>query len=88
LASFEGVELANLAADTVQKVTTAAERGIRRIRGTRAPGLLVPTSLRLILAGPACRLLRPTTKSSASPSHMPGALSVLTIRLSLLTGEN
>jgi hypothetical protein len=56
LASFEGVELANLAADTVQKVTTASERGIRRIRGTLAPGLLVPTSLRLILAGPACRL--------------------------------
>jgi hypothetical protein len=70
LASFEGVELANLAADTVQKVTIAAEHGIRRIRGTRAPGLLVPTSLRLILAGP--RLSTPATDHqvvSVAKSH-------------------
>jgi len=87
LASFKGVELAKLAADTVQKVTTAAERGIRRIR---APSHLASSFLRRGLSwpGPACRLLRPTTKSSASPSHMPGALSVLIIRLSLLIGEN
>jgi hypothetical protein len=29
------VELANLAADTLEEVTAAAERGIQRIRGTR-----------------------------------------------------
>jgi hypothetical protein len=29
-----GVELANLAADTLAEVTAAAERGIQRIRGT------------------------------------------------------
>jgi len=32
--NLKGVELANLAADTLQEVTTAAERGIQRIRGT------------------------------------------------------
>jgi transposase len=32
--SLKGVELANLAADTLQDVTAAAERGIQRIRGT------------------------------------------------------
>jgi len=32
--SLKGVELANLAADTLQDVTTAAERGIQRIRDT------------------------------------------------------
>jgi putative transposase len=32
--SLKGVELANLAGDTLQEVTTAAERGIQRIRGT------------------------------------------------------
>jgi transposase len=32
--SLKGVELANLAADTLKEVTTAAERGIQRIRGT------------------------------------------------------
>jgi transposase len=33
-ASLKGVELANLAADTLQEVTAAAERGIQRIRNT------------------------------------------------------
>ena len=33
-ASLKGVELANLAADTLQDVTAAAERGIQRIRAT------------------------------------------------------
>jgi transposase len=33
-ASLKGVELANLAADTLQEVTAAAERGIQRIRAT------------------------------------------------------
>jgi transposase len=33
-ASLKGVELANLAADTLQEVTAAAERGIQRIRST------------------------------------------------------
>jgi len=32
--SLKGVELANLAADTLQDVITAAERGIQRIRDT------------------------------------------------------
>ena len=32
--SLKGVELANLAGDTLQEVTTAAERGIQRIRDT------------------------------------------------------
>jgi transposase len=32
--NLKGVELANLTADTLQEVTTAAERGIQRIRGT------------------------------------------------------
>ena len=32
--SLKGVELANLAGDTIDEVTTAAERGIQRIRGT------------------------------------------------------
>jgi transposase len=32
--NLKGVELANLAADTLQEVTAAAERGIQRIRGT------------------------------------------------------
>jgi hypothetical protein len=32
--SLKGVELANLAGDTLQEVTAAAERGIQRIRGT------------------------------------------------------
>jgi hypothetical protein len=32
--SLKGVELANLAGDTLEEVTTAAERGIQRIRGT------------------------------------------------------
>jgi transposase len=32
--SLKGRELANLAGDTLQEVTTAAERGIQRIRGT------------------------------------------------------
>jgi hypothetical protein len=32
--NLKGVELANLAADTLQEVTTAAECGIQRIRGT------------------------------------------------------
>ncbi len=33
-ANLKGVELANLAADTLQEVTAAAERGIQRIRST------------------------------------------------------
>jgi transposase len=33
-ANLKGVELANLAADTVQEITTAAECGIQRIRQT------------------------------------------------------
>jgi transposase len=33
-ASLKGVELANLAGDTLEEVTAMAERGIRRIRGT------------------------------------------------------
>ena len=33
-ASLKGVELANLAADTLEEVTTAAERGVQRIRST------------------------------------------------------
>jgi hypothetical protein len=33
-ASLKGVELANLAADTLQEVIAAAERGIHRIRHT------------------------------------------------------
>jgi hypothetical protein len=33
-ASLKGVELANLAGDTLQEVTAAAERGVQRIRGT------------------------------------------------------
>jgi hypothetical protein len=32
--SLKGIELANLAADTLAEVTTAAERGIQRLRGT------------------------------------------------------
>jgi len=40
------VELANLAGDTLDEVIAAAERGIQRIRGTPAPGLLVPALLR------------------------------------------
>ena len=32
--NLKGVELANLAADTLQEVTAAAERGIQRIRAT------------------------------------------------------
>ena len=32
--NLKGVELANLAADTLEKVTAAAERGIQRIRAT------------------------------------------------------
>jgi hypothetical protein len=32
--SLKGVELANLTGSTLEEVTTAAERGIRRIRGT------------------------------------------------------
>jgi hypothetical protein len=31
---LKGVELANLAADTLAEVTAAAERGIQRLRGT------------------------------------------------------
>jgi transposase len=33
-ASLKGVELANLAADTLQEVIAAAERGVQRIRGS------------------------------------------------------
>ena len=33
-ASLKGVELANLAGDTLQEVIAAAERGVQRIRGT------------------------------------------------------
>jgi putative transposase len=33
-ASLKGVELANLAGDTLEEVTAAAERGIQRIRST------------------------------------------------------
>jgi transposase len=33
-ASLKGVELANLAADTLEEVTVAAERGVQRIRDT------------------------------------------------------
>jgi transposase len=33
-ASLKSVELANLAGDTLQEVTAAAERGVQRIRGT------------------------------------------------------
>jgi hypothetical protein len=33
-ASLKGVELANLAGDTLEEVTAAAERGVQRIRGT------------------------------------------------------
>jgi transposase len=33
--NLKGVELANLAADTLAEVTAAAERGIHRIRATR-----------------------------------------------------
>jgi hypothetical protein len=33
-ASLKGVELANLAADTLAEVIAAAERGIQRIRAT------------------------------------------------------
>ena len=32
--NLKGLELANLAGDTLQEVTTAAERGIQRIRST------------------------------------------------------
>jgi transposase len=32
--SLKGVELANLAGDTLEEVITAAERGIQRIRDT------------------------------------------------------
>jgi transposase len=32
--NLKGVELTNLAADTLQEVTAAAERGIQRIRST------------------------------------------------------
>jgi transposase len=32
--NLKGVELANLAGDTLEEVTTAAERGLQRIRGT------------------------------------------------------
>ena len=34
-ASLKGVELANLAGDTLQEVIAAAERGVQRIRGTQ-----------------------------------------------------
>jgi hypothetical protein len=33
-ASLKGVELANLAGDTLEEVTAAAEQGVQRIRGT------------------------------------------------------
>jgi DDE superfamily endonuclease len=33
-ANLKGVELANLAGDTMEEVVAAAERGIQRIRGT------------------------------------------------------
>jgi transposase len=33
--NLKGVELANLAGDTLEDVVAAAERGIQRIRGTR-----------------------------------------------------
>jgi transposase len=33
-ANLKGVELANLAADTLEEVTSAAERGIQRFRST------------------------------------------------------
>jgi putative transposase len=33
-ANLKGVELANLAGDTLQEITAAAERGIQRIRDT------------------------------------------------------
>jgi transposase len=33
-ASLKGVELANLAGDTLEEVTAAAERGVQRIRGS------------------------------------------------------
>jgi transposase len=36
-ANLKGVELANLAADTLAEVTAAAERGIQRIRATHWP---------------------------------------------------
>jgi hypothetical protein len=32
--NLKGVELANLAAGTVQEITAAAERGVQRIRST------------------------------------------------------
>jgi hypothetical protein len=32
--NLKGVELANLAADTLQELIAAAERGVQRIRGT------------------------------------------------------
>jgi hypothetical protein len=35
LPATAGVELANLAGDTLEEVSAAAERGIQRIRGTR-----------------------------------------------------
>jgi hypothetical protein len=33
-ANLKGMELANLAADTLEEVIAAAERGIQRVRGT------------------------------------------------------
>jgi hypothetical protein len=44
--SLKGVELANLAGDTLAEVIAAAERGIQRIRDTHPPGLLISASLR------------------------------------------
>jgi hypothetical protein len=35
--NLKGVELANLAGDTLEEVTAAAERGIQRIRGNGIP---------------------------------------------------
>ena len=44
--SLKGVELANLAGDTLEEITAAAERGIHRIRDTRHLAYSLSASLR------------------------------------------
>ena len=44
--NLKGVELANLAGDTLEEVVASAERGVHRIRSTPKSRLLVPAPLR------------------------------------------
>ena len=68
-ANLKGVELANLAADTLAEVTAAAERGIRRIRTTHWLAYSFPYATAACLCGET--IMPPERTKLSFGSHGP-----------------